>query len=421
MGSQYLVHGIDVHEIARFIKKGAELLQNLSIEEERDNVIHHTIHILFQQALRGDEVSCIALYLLDPDEFDRVEHIFTIHTSALDAFEDRVPDLAGSIPAEVTQDSVRRLFFALLGVSCYHDAFAYLEHMWQYFSWNIPKKMISASTFSTVFSVLMAKGNRDDAHRLLEDADSDIDWNDFNQEQSPTAEAAMQIFSVFLSRGKYALAKRVITAIEPHIDFQSFLKDLEADAEKSSLPSEKETEKSEIQEEQEQSTVPAEEHLKSPFEDLALQIALEAEVPASPSLPKPILSALASVTVKVPQVVNESPIAIPVNPDYPFSFSLPVWNEPDSPIGTVTMLNENLYDMLVMLKNDGVGCLHDIPLTVSEFKAKFPRYSDSRYDKRIERIVKKVSGTLENPQNYRRPFDFSVGKPQNERVRSAIT
>jgi hypothetical protein len=395
MSSQRFVHGISVDDFIRHIRNGIELLKDLS-SSEYDDILDCTEVLLFRQALKGDKISHNALYLVNPEKSERVHTALETYDAALNTFEySACPELIGSISAEVTESTVRRLFFALLGIRCFEEAFAFLEHMWQYFSWSLPQGNIPASAFTTVFSVLMAGENRDDAYRLLKDTEPYIDWNDVYQ-QKTTAESAMRIFSVFLSLSKYALAKRVIMAIEPHLDFQTFLADLEAHAR---------TGEDILLNERGEKTETEDQDSEAEEQEQEKQEKQEQQEQEDPHSILPILSTLVPIPPPVKASEKDQMAArsnlCPTHPDFPYNYSMPVWNTPDSPIGTITMLNENLYEILVTIqKHDGVQCLHDIPLSIKGFQAKFPRYSDEKYEKKIARIITKIERTLENPRNY---------------------
>lgn len=410
---------IDVRAFVDYMKKGAKLLRNLSSDEGYGAIIEYAERILFRQALRGDEISHDALNLLNPQQSEQISTVLDTYDTALNIFEDAAPDLVGSIPAEVTQKTVKRLFFALLGIDHGEAAFQLIEHMWQVFSWKYPQKKIPAASFNTVFSVLMAGGSREDAMRLLADTEPYVDWND-SCLQPTTVEAVMGIFSVFFSLGKYALCKRVISAIKPHIDYESFLDQLEADAEE---------EKSEAGKE-EGAEIVLEEPKKT--EDTSLEEALEAidtpeiqpEIQDAPcvtdqqsqreeSVSPPKVAASPTPARELIETLEESFTSLmaqyPPNQNFSepeefrFSFHLPIWDTDGSPVGTLTRLNGNLHEMLMTLvRMEGVKCLQDIPLTVAEFQTKFPRFSDEKYQRKITVIARKVKGTLENTKLYQK-------------------
>lgn len=414
MGTKRVIHNVDVDTFALHIRKGAELLKDISPGNEED-VIEYAEYLFLRQALLGDKVSHTALYLLNPEKSERVQTILGIYDSALEAFEKSAPDLVGSIPAEVTEENVRRLFFALLGIDSHDAAFDFLEHMWQHISWKSPRNKISGSVFSLVFSALMAAKNKEDAFRLLKDAESLIDWGSSSQQPLMIAtEAAMEIFSVFLSLGKYALAKRVITAMKPLVDYPSFLEGLEADTEKKST-----SEISEIQEATAQEEVVKESPEEIPSEvsetqeTSSLAVVSETMVASAAQEPKEMSIALEECADNpfVSMLLKNEEYTTPPNPEFPFSFELPVWRDADDLSVVLDGLNENLYEMLVTItKNDGVRCLHDIPITVGEFQEKFPRYSDEKWVRKITPITIKVKRALENPHTYQqksRPIEHS--------------
>lgn len=446
MDSRRIIHDVDVDDFVSRIRNGAELLKDISSQEEVEDIMDGAEILLFRRALKGDKVSHDALYLLNPERAEKVHHVLERFDTALEVFEEAAPDLVGSIPAEVTQSSIRKLFFALLGVNCEESAFKLLEHVWQYFSWNAPKSKIPAGAFQSVFSLLMASGNSTDAFGLLNDAQNSIDWNDSNQ-QGTAVESAMQIFSIFLSLGKYALARRIITAMKPLVDYQRFLEDLEDEARENSerenvsqvtqVTTAVQEAQEEVLESQEDQSLPKIQELPSSVLETEITTAKEQEKEnPSPVLPKeplqdpdiPSMLAAAVTTeqqennpfvlalvkaygIPVPQAhvkskkimeLSEYECSLPSgNPDFPYNFQLPIGDSEDSPWGIVYGLNDRLHEMLLTLvKTDGVRCLRDIPLTVGEFQRKFPRYSDEQYARQITPIVIKVKMALESTEPY---------------------
>lgn len=435
MSIQHVIHGVDVERFVAHIRKGADLLKEVSSNDEVENIIREATILLFRQSLLGDKTSYDALYLLDEEKYERVQSILREYDKALNIFEKTVPDLAGSIPAEVTQFSVRRLFFALMGINHEEDAFSLIEHMWQWFRWQQPQNKIPASAFNAVFSTLMASENRDDALGLLKDSQDYIDWSDSDQ-QKTSIEAAMDIFHVFLSMGKYALAKRIITAMRPLIDYQDFLSQLETIAEENSEKKQKE-----VQENQQDQNVEEIQKVSdlsdiqdTPTQDIPIETKKEqrkTDKKATPRTHVNVASMVAGITVTEENVNNPMLLAlfkaygaplnlptparkesqkigsVPSGNDYPWDFQLPAFNSENAPMMTLFSLSETLNEILTTLvEHDGVRCLRDIPLTVEEFQKKFPRYSDDRFVKQITPIVIKVKRTLQNIGIHQEPINF---------------
>lgn len=456
MSSKHIIHGVDVDDFISRIRNGAELLKDIS-SEEIENVMDGAEVLLFRYALKGDTVSQDALYLLNQERSEKVREVLEKYDAAQKVFEEAAPDLVESIPAEVMQSTVRQLFFALLGVNREESAFDFLEDMWQYFSWKAPKDRIPAGAFNSVFSLLMASGNQNDAFGLLNDAQSYINWNDSDQQRT-TVESAMQIFSVSLSLGKYALAKRIATAMKPLVDYQSFLDDLEDDARRSSEEegaSQTATAVQEAQEEvlesQEDQSLPKIQELPSSVLETEITTAKEQEKEyPSPDIPSMLAAAMTTEGQEnnpfVLALVKASGITLPQapaktkrvielteyecslpsgNPDFPYNFQLPIGDSEDSPWGIITGLNDRLHEMLLTLvKNDGVKCFRDIPLTVTEFQRKFPRYSDEQYARQITPIVIKVKQALESTEPYqyqeRRKAPAKTGKSGSSKDKKPV-
>ncbi|MBI2644681.1 hypothetical protein HYW94_00700 [Candidatus Uhrbacteria bacterium] len=425
MSSKRIVHTVNVDDFLHHLKKGADLLDGLSPDEIED-IIEMCDSILFNQALKGDTTAHNTLYLLNQDQFHQVTVCLRVYDDAFATFEKACPHLVGSIPAEVTQGTVRKLFFALLGADRDTDALSFLEHMWQYFAWDKPHKKIPAYAFNTIFSLLMASERDSDALSLLEDSKKYVDWDDSGQHVT-VVQAAMEIFSVLLSLGKYALAKRVITKMKPHIDYKAFLEQLEADVSEQKIPVQVEQEENQqggkhipdvsavstdtdMEDRSEFQDMPpilasaTEEQVKNPSV-LALVKAHETLVPLDPT------KDTTTETLETEEI-EEIPLSVPSgNPEFPYNIQLPVWDEENSPIGVIRELNANLHEMVLMLVKDGVKCLHDIPcpdntlLTdtspiIKEFQSKFPRYNDAGYVRQIKPILIKVKKALESTDTY---------------------
>lgn len=447
MGLKRIIHGVDINDFASHIKSAAELLKNL-VPDDDDEVIKYAETLLFRQALLGDTVAHNALYLLDPERSDSVQKAMEVYDTALNTFEKTDPNLAGSILSEVTQENVRRLFFALLGVEQEDSAFKFLEGIWQYISWSSPRNKIPEYAFNTVFATLMAMEKRKDAYSLLKDAEEYIEWNN-STGQRTTVEAAMEIFSVFLSLGKYALAKRTIEVMKPIVDYQDFLAQLEADIEEDSrgevvLQQDsfgEETSTDTVEEFQDTTQeiqgisdlsnviqippIPPEEKQVPKFAEkknknvsslqdiasLVAQTAVEANNPIALAMVKaygvPVPQPILQETVSLSREITSSPSG---NPDFPHDLNIPLWDSKDSPMGIIEDLNDNLLDILMTLvKADGVKCVKDIPITVEGFRQKFPRFSDDKYEKKIVPIVIKVKRILESAQACHHP---SIAKKQ---------